>query len=236
MPQLAAASINEDPGQVTTTMALHLRRDLAFDAWVRMGRQISGIASASAWWLGDWLIYGERTYGQRYRTAFEVTCLDYQTLRNYAWVARRFSVSRRRDTLSFQHHAEVAALPDPEQDLWLERAQRSRWSRNELRRQLSAARRSREPMPTARLVRHCVEVTAGQEERWRRAADLADRPLHDWIVAAIDAAADAELGERLPRLADARRRRPRGRLGGAAVGIMPGTDTAGTGELNRVAP
>ncbi len=32
-----------------------------------------------------------------------------------AWVARRFPVSRRRDTVSFQHHAEVAALPEPEQ-------------------------------------------------------------------------------------------------------------------------
>ena len=41
--------------------------------------------------------------------------LDYQTLRNYAWVARRFAMSRRRDTLSFGHHAEVPALPEPEQ-------------------------------------------------------------------------------------------------------------------------
>jgi hypothetical protein len=41
---------------------------------------------------------------------------------NYAWVARRFAMSRRRDTLSFGHHAEVAALPEPEQDFWLREA------------------------------------------------------------------------------------------------------------------
>jgi hypothetical protein len=194
MPQLAAAASIDHDSERLTTMALHLRRGMAFEAWLGMGRRISGISNASAWWLGDWLIYGERTYGPRYRTAFELTCLDYQTLRNYAWVARRFTVSRRRDTLSFQHHAEVAALPDPQQDLWLERAERSRWSRNELRRQLSAARRSRETPYPARVVHHRVEITARQEERWRRAAEVADRPLHDWMVAAIDDAAEAALG------------------------------------------
>jgi hypothetical protein len=169
---------------------------MSFERWLGMGQRISGLASASSWWLGDWLIYGERAFGQRYNVAFQVTCLDYQTLRNYAWVARRFDVSRRRDTLSFQHHAEVAALPEPEQDLWLQRAERSRWSRNELRRQLSAARRPPEKPSTGRVVRLRVEVTAVQDERWRHAAELADRSLHDWMIAAIDAAADAALGER----------------------------------------
>ena len=49
--------------------------------------------------------------------------LDYQTLRNYAWVARRFPAGRRRAGVSFAHHAEVARLPEPEQDYWLRRAE-----------------------------------------------------------------------------------------------------------------
>jgi hypothetical protein len=40
------------------------------------------------------------------------TGLDYQTLRNYAAVARRFELSRRRDNLSFHHHAELCALSE----------------------------------------------------------------------------------------------------------------------------
>src|SRR3954451_24463303 len=114
---------------------------MTFESWLGIGRRLSRITSASPWWLGDWLIYGRRLYGERYKAALEVTDLDYQTLRNYAWVARRFPVSRRRDGLSFQHHAEVASLPEPEQDLWLKRADGAQWSKTELRRRIAAERR-----------------------------------------------------------------------------------------------
>ncbi|MFD5419265.1 LmbU family transcriptional regulator [Streptomyces sp. NPDC127069] len=107
-------------------------------AWEEIGSQLRDLASSSAWWLGDWLLFGENAYSGRYREAVGRTGLDYQTLRNYAWVARRFEQHRRRDGLSFAHHAEVARLARPEQDYWLRRAEEQRWSRNELRRQLRA--------------------------------------------------------------------------------------------------
>lgn len=56
------------------------------------------------------------------------------------WVARNFAASRRRDRLSFQHHAELASLPEHEQDCWLEQSRRFGWSRNELRRQVLTRR------------------------------------------------------------------------------------------------
>lgn len=99
--------------------------------------------SSSAWCLGDWLAYGQAAFSGRYRDALGQTSLDYQTLRNYAWVARRFPVSRRRDTLSFGHHAETAALPGPEQDFWLRKAAGQRWSRNQLRQEIRASLRER---------------------------------------------------------------------------------------------
>jgi hypothetical protein len=86
------------------------------------------------------LIYGESAYGwSRYREAIDRTGLDYQTLRNYAWVARRFEHGRRRTGLSFAHHAEVARMSPPEQDFWLRKAEQQKWSRNELRRQVRAS-------------------------------------------------------------------------------------------------
>jgi len=47
-------------------------------------------AVSSAWCLGDGLIAGQAAYGSRNRDAIGRTGLDYQTLRNYAWVAGRF--------------------------------------------------------------------------------------------------------------------------------------------------
>jgi hypothetical protein len=96
-------------------------------------------ASSSAWCLGDWLIYGETRFTGRYRSAVEQTSLDYKTLRNYAWVARKFAHARRRAGLSFEHHAAVASLPEPEQDYWLRKAELFGWSRNDLRREVRAS-------------------------------------------------------------------------------------------------
>ncbi|MEV8320778.1 LmbU family transcriptional regulator [Streptomyces sp. NPDC059900] len=109
-------------------------------AWERIGTNLRELVNSSAWWLGDWLLYGESAYGwRRYKEAIERTGLDYQTLRNYAWVARRFEQQRRRDSLSFAHHAEVTRLSPPEQDYWLRKAEQQKWSRNELRRAVRAS-------------------------------------------------------------------------------------------------
>jgi hypothetical protein len=175
----------------STPTALQLRNGIAFDDWLDVGRRISLIASASGWWLGDWLVYGQRTYRERYRTALDTTPLDYQTLRNYAWVARRFDRSRRRPGLSFQHHAEVAAMAEPDQDIWLQRAERLGWSRNELRRQLTAARRRALVAADEATIVVRMQVPARRERRWREAASAADQELSDWLASAADAAARA---------------------------------------------
>lgn len=115
-------------------------QNLSERSWERIGTSLRELTNSSAWWLADWLIFGESTYGQRrYREAIERTGLDYQTLRNYAWVARRFEHHRRWDSLSFAHHAEVAPLAPPEQDYWLRKAAQQMWSRNELRRSVRAS-------------------------------------------------------------------------------------------------
>lgn len=115
---------------------LDLPRKLSFEKWIHIGEVLSVVRTSSAWCLGDWLVYGEAAFNGRYREAIERTSLDYQTLRNYAWVARRFPLSRRRDTLSFGHHAEVASLESAEQDFWLRKAEELGWSTSRLRREV----------------------------------------------------------------------------------------------------
>jgi hypothetical protein len=176
-----------------TTRSLELPQGLAFDDWVRAGQGVSSMVTASAWWLGDWIVYGERAYGQRYRTALEATPFEYKTLRNYAWVARRFDVSRRRDSLSFQHHAEVASLPEPAQELWLQRAETHGWSRNELRRQLTSAQLPERQRERSRALALRVDVADQRMQRWRDAAMATGQDLTEWLMAVADEAADATL-------------------------------------------
>jgi hypothetical protein len=173
-----------------TRVGLRLPADLNLDAWCRIGKQLHLIADSSAWWLGDWLTYGISRYPDHYRAAVRKTGLDYQTLRNYAWIARKFSLSRRRDKLSFQHHSEVAAMPERDQDYWLDRAERLGWSRAELRKRI----RAEVPGGTNPGADHCAEtvtlqVAPDKHRRWQRAAMLAHQDLADWISEILDQAA-----------------------------------------------
>jgi hypothetical protein len=160
---------------------------LPFERWRTLGARVGTCASASGWWLGDWLAFGHAKYGRRYKEAIAVTGLDYQTLRNYAVVSRRFEHHRRRDDVTFQHHAEVCALPDDEQDRWLDRAAADGWSRNELRQRMRAARPS--DRRAACVLR--LRVESARVEAWRDAATRAECDYETWIVRVLDSAAGA---------------------------------------------
>jgi hypothetical protein len=166
---------------------------MSFRDWVTVGKRLANVSSASTWALGDWLLFGERTFGHRYRAALEVTNLDYQTLRNYAWVAGRFTPPRRCGALSFQHHAEVAAMPEIEQDIWLQRAVRGCWSRNELRRRIKHHREGLDEIPGGAPVVVRFELTPEDERRWKLAAENTGIGLMDWLRGVANAAADVAL-------------------------------------------
>jgi hypothetical protein len=191
---------------VVPRIGLVFPRRLPFEAWLGVGAQLAAVAASSAWCLGDWLVYGQAAYGSRYREAAERTGLDYQTLRNYAWVAGRFELSRRRDTLSFGHHAEVAALPAPEQDFWLRKAEEFGWSTRRLRHEVRAslaerrqepaaleptgpARRPQQDQHAGRQVTVQVALTPEQLELCEQAARSAGMTIIAWAARALEQAA-----------------------------------------------
>lgn len=172
---------------LTRRTRLLLPPGLPLTEWRRLGQQIHVISDSSAWWLGDWLIYGQDNYPDRYKRAAAETSLDYQTLRNYAWVARKIAPARRREKLSFQHHAEVAGLPAEEQDRWLGQAEAARWTRNQLRKRIRDGRHPHEIEAPVTHVR--MSVVAERQQLWQRAAESVDMDLLEWIVLTLDQAA-----------------------------------------------
>lgn len=171
---------------------LCLPDDLRLADWCRIGTKLLTVSDSSSWWIGDWLVFGSDKYPDRYRRAIARTSLDYQTLRNYAWVARAFEPSRRRAGLTFQHHMEVAALPPDEQDHWLGFAIRLKWSRNELRRQVRANAEPERPGAEVRSIR--LDLSQERYELWVKAAERDNVELPDWIVDVLDHASHAEDG------------------------------------------
>jgi hypothetical protein len=133
--ELASALVR--PRVELTGVAWVPLQELMFDEWCRHGARIGVAGRSSAWWIGDWVRYGAVQYGQKYAVAARVTGYDHQTLMNMVYVANRYAASRRREKLSWSHHAELAALSDAEQDAWLDRVTSRGLTVRALRRELA---------------------------------------------------------------------------------------------------
>ena len=119
-------------GVVLSPTGLTYAEPPTFDQWSADGPRLDAIKEAVSWWRADWALYGESRYGERASQAMELGVAP-QTLMNEMWVGARFHPSRRRESLSFAHHAEVAALEPEEADAMLDRAQAEGWSTRQLR-------------------------------------------------------------------------------------------------------
>ncbi|MFI1075541.1 LmbU family transcriptional regulator [Streptomyces puniciscabiei] len=180
-------------GQVLTTrVGLQMPAKMAYDEWERAGRQLADVLDSSSWWLGDWLVYGKDHYTDRYQRGIRAAGLSYQTLRNYAWVSRRFDLTRRRPSLSFQHHAELASMPVEEQELWLDRAEQRQWTTKQLRGAIRATRQSGQPR-TPTEPRHRLEVPGSRFQWWHRAAEQLGVDFEQWVMTTLDSAAASAL-------------------------------------------
>ena len=130
----APALVDVGTGEVVSAVrwdevSLDIPENTAFDDWSRLGATLQQMERAVMWWIGDWLRFGERKYGETYAQAIEATGYAEGTLKNAKYVAERFSeTSRRRDDLSFGHHQAVAALPPADADAVLAEAASGRVS------------------------------------------------------------------------------------------------------------
>jgi hypothetical protein len=107
--------------------------------WIIAGRRLGYIGRGNQWWIGDWVRYGTARWGERYAEAARITGYDPRSLANMASIASMFPPSRRRDNLTWSHHAAVAGLSVDEQDRWLDFAATSRLSVADLRTELRSA-------------------------------------------------------------------------------------------------
>jgi hypothetical protein len=127
-------------------LELSMPEAISLDDWAAVGRRLCRTDQVVKWWLGDWAAFGLgdkdqkgwRKHGQLKEFA-DANGVDYQTLRNLAWVSGKVELSRRRDNVEWSKHAEVAALPAKEQTKWLAKMEAEEMPRGELRRQIRQA-------------------------------------------------------------------------------------------------
>lgn len=112
--------------------ALVLPGDLSFEQWEQVGATLSTMERGVNWWIGDWLNYGERAYGEKYAQAVEETGKRRQTLMNLASVAGRIPPDERRPDLSWSAHRAVAYLEPADRERLLDEAESKGWGSREL--------------------------------------------------------------------------------------------------------
>jgi len=119
--------------QLGTLTHLELPDDLTWDEYDFVGDQIQNLVYAWQWFLGDWMLYGEKRFGEdAYQAVNERLGIHPETRKRVTWVCSRVAPERRRSGLRFSIHERVAALEPGEQNYYLDLAEEQSLSVSEL--------------------------------------------------------------------------------------------------------
>lgn len=127
-----------DPG--FTAVSWQPKQDMSWEQWEMLGKALQQMGASLPWWVGDWLNFGEYSWGEMYAQAIEITGLSESVLQNYKWVADKIPPERRRPSLSWSIHRVVAPFMLDDQERWLGEAQDAGYTVNELLRAIQTER------------------------------------------------------------------------------------------------
>jgi hypothetical protein len=139
---------------------LVLDDNVTFGEWAKLGERVAKVETALPWVIGDWLIYGEKHYGERFVQVAESIGKKPSTLIRYRWVARVFPPESRAAAIAkgvaWSVFAEMAGLEDDERQKCMEKVVSEGWRLPHVRafRRTLRAAKTGEPLPTER---RCVD-------------------------------------------------------------------------------
>lgn len=105
-----------------SSVGLHIAGEIDHDEWDAFIEGLQQLEQSVALIIGDWLAYGDRTWGVTYDQMARRLKRSPDTLRDYAWVCGSVEISLRKDNLTLNHYKAVAKLPYEEQAAWLSKA------------------------------------------------------------------------------------------------------------------
>jgi hypothetical protein len=133
-------AINDPKFSITPT-GIQFNEDLSFEEWDSLGQKLAPIGKSIGFIIGDWINYGEARYGAKYEDALNRTGFAYNTLRHYAYVARKVEMCVRKHNLDYCIHATVAKLKtDDEKQYWLGMAEKHDLGVRRLRKSINFGR------------------------------------------------------------------------------------------------
>ena len=104
------------------------------EEWLAAGARIVKARSAASWACADWIKDGVDKWGEdAARDAARVSGNSPGKISHYLTTATTYPPLRRRDTLTFSHHLEVARLPQADAERILDQAEAEGWSHRRTR-------------------------------------------------------------------------------------------------------
>ena len=125
------------------------------EAWIAAGQALARDRSEASWEFADWLAAGHEAWGKEaMKVAAEATGATPGKISHYLKTATVYPPLRRRNSLTFSHHMEVARLPEADADHVLDEAEAEGWSHREIR---AAAR---DASKDGKIARQAAEIRA----------------------------------------------------------------------------
>lgn len=151
-----------------TRLGLVMRTGATEADWRAAGAAITLVGEAYQWLVGDWLVIGEHRWGRSYQEAAAALELEYNTIKEWAWVARAVNLSVRTYKLPWSAHRLVASIEsDDDKRAWLNAAVEQGWSVARLRQELQAASTGEiaaRPTATERYTMLALKLQAGLQK------------------------------------------------------------------------
>ena len=146
VPEELVVALRRCPsGQIrhASRLGLEIEPGIGREAWSQLICHLAQEAGGCAWrnesllaWMGDVLAYGGDQYRGQIREYAVAARVSPGSLRNAKLVCGRIPTSCRRDALSWSHHCEIGMAWSSHEviESWLQRVEKEKLSRNELRR------------------------------------------------------------------------------------------------------
>lgn len=98
----------------TQSVGLTLSPGLSFSEWSEVGKSLSFGHGMHQWWIGDWLNYGEESFGEKCHEIAGITKYKKGYLAGLKSVSKAVPLALRCANLKWGHHKEVAILETDE--------------------------------------------------------------------------------------------------------------------------
>ncbi len=177
-------------GFLLTKSGIEPQGEPSFEDWRELGRWLQHCDGSVHWWIGDWLNYGEVKWSKALEKEAAELGFTSKTLANDKNVAGAVDFSRRREKLSWSHHAEVATLQPDEQESLLGQAEQQTMTRQQLRQAVKEHKQQDKPEQKFCMPVECEAITKwltarrdGWPDGWRdRFTSLVKRIISDMEV------------------------------------------------------